>query len=224
MLPGAILATWVYTRLARRFSKEAIFYIVITGFISYFLLFTFCLHPNSDVLHLDRFGDWLGLHMPAGFKGMISMVRNWTFTTFYIMSELWAPVVLGMLFWGFVNDHTEVSQAKRTYGILNQGSNLAPILGGGLGILCANTFSGSFSTSSEEVWKHTLTNITLALTVLGIASMALFYWINRKVVNSQKPFQKNDSVEERGTAKLSIRESIRYIAKSKYLLCLALIF
>ncbi len=224
MLPGAIIATWVYTRLARRFSKEAIFYIIVTGFLSYFLLFTFCLHPHSDALHLDRLGEWMGMHLPAGFKGLISMIRNWTFTTFYIISELWAPVMLGMLFWGFVNDHTEVSQAKRTYGILNQGSNIAPILGGGLGILCAHTFSFSVSASSEEAWRHTLTNITLALTAIGIASMALFYWINRKVINSEKPFQKDDSKEEKVTAKLSIRESIRYIAKSKYLLCLAMIF
>lgn len=225
MLPGAILSTWVYTRLARRFTKEAMFYIIVTGFLSYFLLFTFCLHPNSDALHLDRLGEWMGMHLPAGFKGFISMIRNWTFTTFYIVSELWAPVMLGMLFWGFVNDHTEVSQAKRTYGILNQGSNLAPILGGGLGILCAQTFAVSDAVSSEETWRHTLTNITLALTLIGVGSMVLYYWINRNVIKSEKPFQKTTaSTEKKATAKLSIRESIRYIAKSKYLLCLALIF
>ena len=127
MLPGALLATWLYTRLARRFSKETIFYVTVTAFLGYFLLFAYVLHPNSDKLHLDTLGDWLLVHLPAGFKGFITMIRNWTFTSFYVISELWAPVMLGMLFWGFVNDNTEVSQAKRTYGLLNVGSNIAPI-------------------------------------------------------------------------------------------------
>lgn len=223
MLPGAILATWIYTRLARRFSKEGIFYITISGFLAYFLIFAYVLHPNSDALHLDSLGDWLLVHLPAGFKGFIAMIRNWTFTSFYVISELWAPVMLGMLFWGFVNDHTEVSQAKRTYGILNVGSNIAPILGGGIGILCANAFSFSVSASSEEVWRHTLTNIILTLTILCVGSMVLFYWINRKVlVKVEEP--KEDSTEAKEPIKLSIRESIRYIARSKYLTCLALIF
>ena len=30
MLPGVFIATWIYTRLRRYFSKEAVFYIVIT--------------------------------------------------------------------------------------------------------------------------------------------------------------------------------------------------
>src|SRR3990167_5925530 len=39
MLPGAIVATWFYTRLARRYSKETVFYIIISGFLACFLLF-----------------------------------------------------------------------------------------------------------------------------------------------------------------------------------------
>ncbi len=223
MLPGAILATWLYTRLARRFSKETIFYITVTAFLGYFLLFAYVLHPNSSMLHLDTLGDWLLVHLPAGFKGFITMIRNWTFTSFYVISELWAPVMLGMLFWGFVNDNTEVSQAKRTYGLLNVGSNIAPILGGGIGILCAQTFSFSLSGTSEDAWSQTLTNLTLTLTALGLASMAIYYWINRKVVEKVKPVE-GAPAEEKEVVKLSIRESIRYIAKSKYLTCLALIF
>ena len=223
MLPGAILATWIYTRLARRFSKETIFYITISSFLGYFLLFAFYIHPHSDALHLDKLGDWMSLHLPAGFKGLIAMIRNWTFTSFYVISELWAPVMLGMLFWGFVNDHTEVSQAKRTYGILNIGSNIAPIVGGGIGILCAQTFSLSVSANSEEAWRQTLINLTLTLQALGIASIVTYYWINRKVVKKIEPIEK-ETLEKKETIKLSIRESIRYIARSKYLTCLALIF
>ncbi len=223
MLPGAIIATWVYTRLARRYSKEMIFYIIISLFLSYFLLFAFFIHPHSDSLHLDKFGDLMTAYLPSGFKGMIAMIRNWTFTSFYVVSELWAPVMLGMLFWGFVNDHTEVSQAKRTYGLLNIGSNLAPILGGGIGILCVQTFSFSPTSNTEAAWSQTLINLTLTLTGLGLASIATYYWINRNVVEKIE-VSKDAQLEEKEIIKLSIRESIRYIIKSKYLTCLALIF
>jgi AAA family ATP:ADP antiporter len=220
MLPGAILATWCYTRLARRFSREGVFYIVMGFYLLYFFLFAFVLHPYSHVLHLDSLGDFLSQHLSSGFSGLIAMIRNWTFTSFYVISELWAPVMLGLLFWGFVNEHTEVSQAKRTYGILNVGSNIAPVLGGGIGILCANLFSFEAVSKTADAWGRTLTSTITTLGILMIASMAIFYWINRKIV--VKVEEKEEEQVER-TEKLSVRESIRYILKSRYLTCLALI-
>ncbi len=222
MLPGAIAATWLYTRLARRFSRETVFYLVISSFLTYFLLFAFVIHPHSDQLHLDRLGNWLTLHLPLGFKGMIAMIRNWTFTSFYIISELWAVVVLTVLFWGFANDTTEVAQAKRTYGILNIGSNVAPILGGSIGILCTSAFSLPVGNVGSDTWGQTLVNIVLVLTFLGCAAMGLFYWIQRHVI-AKEQIVKQEQEDRKERCKLSIRESIRYISKSKYLTCLAII-
>jgi AAA family ATP:ADP antiporter len=88
MLPGAIVATWIYTRLFRFFKRETVFYIVISSYLTYFLLFAFVVHPNSDKLHLDNVGNFLSFHLPVGFKGLIAMVRNWTFTTFYIITKI----------------------------------------------------------------------------------------------------------------------------------------
>lgn len=221
MLPGAIVATWIYTRLFRFFKRETVFYIVISSYLAYFLLFAFVIHPNSDSLHLDRVGDYLAQHLPVGFKGMIAMIRNWTFTTFYIISELWSVVVLAVLYWGFANDVTEVSEAKRTYGILNIGSNVAPILGGMIGILCGKFIALSPSIDSVDAWSRTLTNIVLMLTFLGCSAMVLFYWINRNVIDKQK--LGSVGYEPKEKMRLSIRDSIRYISKSKYLTCLAII-
>src|SRR5579862_151632 len=39
MLPAVFIATWFYTRLRRWFHKEAVFYILVSSFLSYFLLF-----------------------------------------------------------------------------------------------------------------------------------------------------------------------------------------
>ena len=94
MLPASFIAAWVYTRLRRYFRKETAFYILVTAFVSYFLLFAFVLYPHSESLHLERFGDWLNSVLPKGFQGLIALIRNWTFTSFYIISELWAVLVL----------------------------------------------------------------------------------------------------------------------------------
>src|SRR5277367_4195096 len=54
MLPGVFFATWFYTRLRRYFSKESVFYIIVSSFLAYFLLFAFYLYPNSQELHLEK--------------------------------------------------------------------------------------------------------------------------------------------------------------------------
>lgn len=183
MLPGVFLATWVYTRLRRYFKKENVFYILLTAFISYFLLFAFYLYPNCEQLHLDKVGQWLSSVLPAGFQGFIALVRNWTFTSFYVISELWAVVVLSILYWGFANDFTRVSEAKRTYGILNIGSNLAPIMGGTLALAFSHSVSLPFLSSIIDPWNHTICQLMILVAVLGLASMAVYYWINRSVVD-----------------------------------------
>lgn len=228
ILPAAFFATWFYTRLRRYFSRENVFYIMISCFLSYFLVFVFFLFPNSEQLHLDRLGDWLDSALPHGFQGMITLVRNWTFTTFYVISEMWSVLVLTVLYWGFANDITGVREAKRTYGILNIGSNVAPIVGGTLAITFSQSISIPFLSSITDDWYRAVCQMIILVTVLGTSSMAVYYWINRRVLTPAEhlPFEsKAETGEETSQVKkrLSMRDSIRYIAKSKYLLPLAII-
>ncbi len=229
MLPGAFLMTWFYTRLSRYLSREKVFYIMVSFFLSYFLLFAFVLYPHSEQLHLDRVGDWLAIHLPTGFKGFIAMIRNWTFTTFYVISELWAVMVLTVLYWGYVNEISGVNQAKRTYGILNIGSNVAPILGGGLALVFSQYVSFGNDQSNLDVWGQTLKQLISLIAVLGALSMAVFYWINRCAKKEIKEAESTSEASDKGASskskrtRLSMRESIRYISRSPYLLCLALV-
>lgn len=215
MLPGVFIGTWFYTRLRRYFSKENVFYIIMSSFLAYFLLFAFYLFPNSQDLHLEQAGNWMSANLPQGFQGLIALVRNWTFTTFYVISELWSVLVLTILYWGFANDTTHVNEAKRTYGLLNVGSSIAPIMGGTLALAFSSTIS----------WSNTIHQLIILISILGFASMAVYYWINRNVIsqNDQAP---EEEVKEEGSAKkprLSLRESIRYILRSRYLVPMAII-
>src|SRR4029079_3044508 len=39
MFPGALLMTYIFTRLSNRIKRETVFYVMMTIFLSYFLLF-----------------------------------------------------------------------------------------------------------------------------------------------------------------------------------------
>ena len=58
------------------------------------------------------------------------MFRNWTFTGFYVMSELWASIVLNVIFWGFANEVTRIGEASRFYSVFGIGANFATIVAG----------------------------------------------------------------------------------------------
>ena len=58
------------------------------------------------------------------------MIRNWTFTLFYCISELWGDVGLSLLFWGFANEITHVDSAPLLYPLFGIGANLAQMSGG----------------------------------------------------------------------------------------------
>lgn len=227
MLPGVFMATWFYTRLRRYFKKENVFYIIISSFLAYFLFFAFYLYPHSEQLHLESLGNWLSSVLPQGFQGFIALVRNWTFTSFYVISELWAVIVLSVLYWGFANDFTQVNEAKRTYGILNIGSNVAPIMGGTLALAFSNTFTLPFLSFITDEWNHTICQLIVLITILGIASMATFFWISRSITPQLEVEQATadtaNGAEVAKKPRLSLRESIRYILRSPYLVPLAII-
>ena len=68
--------------------------------------------------------------VPSGLSGLVGMVRNWTFTLFFCMSELWGDVCLGLLFWGLANDTTSLSDAHTLYPLFGLGANVAQSLAG----------------------------------------------------------------------------------------------
>ncbi len=201
ILPASFISAWIFTRLRRYFSKENVFYILITGFVSYFLLFAFVIYPHSENLHLDRFADWLSSMLPLGFKGFIALIRNWTFTSFYIISELWSVLVLFLLFWGFANDVTKVGEAKRTYGILHIGSNIAPIIGGSLALMFSSAIPLPEVASSSDEWGQTIARLILLISFLGISAMALYYWMNRRVLPKEEVSQEQNERTAQGKKK-----------------------
>jgi len=227
MLPMAVLFTWFYTFLSNKFSQENVFYILVTGFLAFFALFAYVLHPMRESLQPVESAAWLQSVFPNA-KWLVGLYKNWIFSAFYVISELWGSIVMNVLFWGFANEVTKVGESRRFYSVFSIGSNLAAIISG--------MFVGSFlaidskafnllSMSQRELmWEETLHMIMSVVIVCGFAVIALFYWLNKNVFTSDSYNDVHTAYKPRKKKeRLSLRESFKILSRSKYLLCIAIL-
>lgn len=214
LLPMAILITLLFTKLSNRFSQEKVFYIIISSFLVFFGIFTFVLFPMKDYLHPHQFCDYLQAILPAGFKGLIAMFRNWSFTIFYVICELWGSMVLGVIFWGFANEVTRITEARRFYSMLGVIASFAAVIAG----VMANLLT------YDESWELTLNLLVLVIILSGIVTMITFRWMTVHVLSGPdfKEFHEAKSVQK-AKKKLSIWESFTYLSNSKYLISIAVL-
>lgn len=220
MFPGAILFTFLYTRVANYFAIDKVFYVMIGGFLSFFVAFMFLYLPNSEALQLDYIADYLRDHLlPSGWRGFESMVRFWGYSLFYVMSELWGNIILFLVVWGFINQVMRLEQAQRIYALFGFGMNLSSISAGQLSEKVSLWSKGLQIGSYSEEWTS-LVVLVAVVVVCGLLACAVFYGMSRKLfkdVRYQKLRKRTSKI------KLSLSDSLRYIANNRYLLCLAII-
>ncbi|MBM3192309.1 MAG: NTP/NDP exchange transporter [Chlamydiae bacterium] len=225
ILPMAVLLTFLFTKLSNRFHIEKVFYIMISSFICFFFLFAFVLYPYQDFIHPHRLADSLQKYLPQGFQGLIALFRNWSFTLFYVMSELWGTMIMTVLFWGFANEITSVNDAKRFYAILGLGANVSGIFSGLTSMgLSKGVLSVLGLASAHNSWEHGLKLIIGTVVFFGLVVIFLFRWYNKTILQGffSKSSHELDSYS-RPKIKMSLRKNFSYLAKSKYLICIAII-
>ncbi len=228
LFPSAILLTLLYTVLATFLDREKVFYAMIGLFIGFFALFAFFIYPNRDLLHPHATADYLQATLPLGFKWVIAMFRNWSFTIFYVMAELWGTIILFVLIWGFANQVTRLNEARRFYGLFGIGANLSGVCAGKISMLLSNrTFDPTIPLGSDA-WEQSLMMIMGLVVLSGIAAICLFYWFNRSVLTDPRfaPEEipsKPQKVAGRREERQTLRDSFSYIIRSRYLICIALI-
>lgn len=219
ILPAAILLTFIFTRLTNRFNREKVFYIMMSIFLSFFFIFTFVLYPAQDFLHPHALANKLQLLLPEGFKGFIAVFRNWTFTLFYVMSELWGTAIMTVLLWGFTNEVTTVREAKRFYGLLTIGANIAGAFSGQVAVYCSSNLFIPWFPYGNNAWDQSLFFLNFSIIVSGVITISLFRWLNTNVIRPSENARPAHLKPEK--IKMSMRENFAYLARSKYLLCIA---
>jgi len=216
ILPAAIVSTMLLSYFLNHFSKTTVFTSITLFFFLFFLFFGFFIYPNRSLLHPHASANYLESILPLGFKGLISMYRNWTITCFYVIAELWGTIMLQVLMWGFVNEITKISEAPRFYGVLVIACNIAAICAGQI----ANALKPTII--SPDVWNQTLTRLLLLIVGLGSVSLAAFLWMAKYIFpNPDHTPQQEECAKKKQKKKLTFKESLYHIANSKYLLCIA---
>jgi len=224
-LPGAIGFTVLYGELTNRFDRQTFFYLVLVPFLIFFLAFATLIYPNAAMLHPTAFANWLASILPAGFAAPIAILRNWTYAIFYTMAELWGSVVVSVLFWGFANEVTSVPEAKKYYPLFGLGANVALIFSGQYvryvsGLRRAWAAAG---TAVVDPWGRSLKLLMGAVVASGVGILSCFRYIQTKVVNDPECMNEVAIKKTKTKTKMSMAESWKFLAQSKYIRNLALL-
>ncbi len=215
VLPVAMGATLVYSKLANQFRRSTLFYGIITFFLTFIFLYGFVLYPNVDFLSphasADRLVEWVG----AENSHWVAIYRNWVQSLFFVMAELWGQVAIFLLFWGFVNHICNFGEAKRFYNLF--------LAGGDLALICTAPLVLSIARDRGD-FTPALQKLVLCILGFGVAILVLHWFLTRILKNDQRLF----CPEEKGAAldvktKLSLWESLKFIARSKYLFHVAVL-
>jgi ATP:ADP antiporter, AAA family len=221
--PFAIFFMLVYTKLSDRLKNEHLFYATLGFFVSFFILFTCVLYPFRSYIHpSEETVAFLQTTFPA-FFWVFSIWGVWSYALFFVFAELWSSFILTLLFWQFVNQITELKEAKRVYAFL-------ALLGQG-----AVTLSGYFGTWASDIrnkvadctdpWQVSLYWIIGMVTVSSLFSMYLYHWIYKNVLTDPLFYNKPElpGVKRKAKQRSSVLQSLKMVCRSPYLGLIALL-
>ena len=119
------------------------------------------------------------------------------------MGELWKPALASILFWGLVNQHIPLAEAKRLYAPLMLGGSIGAILAGPIVSFCTSEALWKYFLLSSEQWTHALILMMFVVTILGVITAVLYYqlWL----YFSQRSKEQVASSEHASSLKESIR-------------------
>ena len=220
---SAVIFMILYTKAANLFKREGLFYVTALPFLLFFGLYPYFIYPFVDSLHMSL--DTIKEYQVAypNIKWLIPLVGNWTYTLFYILSELWGSAVLSLLFWQFANAITPVKEARRFYGMFGFVGNFGLLLSGPA-IIYISSMIHNMGLSRSESTGLMLQYLMALVIVAGVILLSTFYWMNRNVL-TQKRYYDPEAMGEtkKKKAKLSLMESFKYILQSPYLGLIAML-
>lgn len=211
MLPLAVGATYLFGFLYNRFGREKTLYIFVSLLLATYFLFSFVLYPFSNELYLENLSIYLKSILPLGCKGLIAMICYWHYTFFYLAAELWSLLILSILFWGYVNSRTPLSEAAKFYPLCMFVGNFAGIISGQISHYL------SFHISKIISWESTLQLITLIVIFCG----CLIMWINR-ILSKDEP-QVDGVFKYKKSSPYSFKDNLLAVVRSRPLLCITIL-
>ncbi len=213
VLPSAVFVTVIYSILCQYIDSKKVFYVFAGFFVGYFILFTYVLFPNIDGYMIDpeKIAAWT-VWAPRG-KWFFKIFQNWTYSSFYVISELWGSMMLSLFFWQLANQVTRPSEAKRFYSMFGLVGNLGLVLTGCL----ITSFLGQDLDGNAATQNFMF--VLSALVVSAVIMVGLYAWIQGVVATDPKLVDhvSDNSGSKKKKSKPSLGESAKVIFSSRYL-------
>ena len=221
--PFAILFMLIYTKLSDRLKNEHLFYTTLGFFVSFFVLFTLVLYPYRDYIHPSAETVVLLQTTFPAFFWVFSIWGVWSYALFFVFADLWSSFILTLLFWQFVNQITELKEAKRVYAFLALLGQSAVTLSGYFGTLASDIRNQV--ADCTDPWQISLYWIIGMVTVSSLFSMYLYHWIYKNVLTDPRFYNKPKlpGVKLKSKEKSSVWKSLKMVCRSPYLGLIALL-
>lgn len=218
VIPAATGFMVMYSRLSDRFSSRDLFYVTMSPFVLFYALFAFVLYPARTILHP------MSLVVPEGGAGYaINLLRHWTFSLYYIVSELWGSAGVPLLFWTCANDVVRVDEARRLYPLISLIGNLGPIFSG-LAMQTVSAVVRAKVNSDELAFEASLKILNMCSTTAGCIVMALHWYVySIQRSDNKEPIltTPQETKVKKIKPKLSFADSLRLLSADRYLRSIA---
>jgi len=231
VVPAAATFMVVYAKLANTLSPRSLFYVTLIPFFIFYAVFAFVLYPLRDVLHP------LSIKVPeGGLSFAVNLFRHWTFSLYYIVTELWGSAGIPLLFWSCANDVIQIDQAKRLYPLIALIGNLGPILSG-IAMTKVTKGVSKIYLNDEIAFEKSLKILTTMMCSAGTLVTFLHWFIHHltdtekkekrefllSTKEGRKKLEKSEKIENENQKiiskkkKLNFFESLKVLAADKYL-------
>ena len=210
VMPAAFLVVMLFTYLIGKFGSYKTFYIMVSMFIGFYAIFVLVLFPNASSIHANAdVVRSMQASWPGFFYYIIPCLTNWSYTLFYVISEMWGTIAISSLFWQFANEVTKKNEVKRFYGLYALIANIGVILSGGI--------LGTMSKAKGAEFDKNV-RILIGLCILfAFATMGIFYFINAVILKDPRLYDPSEVKTKKKKAKVSIAEGIKILFTSPYI-------
>ncbi|WP_130721380.1 Npt1/Npt2 family nucleotide transporter [Cardinium endosymbiont of Bemisia tabaci] len=205
--PSMIFFTILYGKVSRSTGRDGRFNAVMIYFFTFFTLSLLFLLPQKETLQLNTFSKMMEAKWP-NFIGLWGAICHWPISLFYIHAEAWGTFALSVVFWTFVNEITGVNQAKRFYSFLSISGAIGSILAGS--ILKLDSVRTNFDHSLQFV-------------IIAIVLILIVYNYFTSDIKANPAYYQIEKKPKKIKVKMSFMESIRFLAKSRYLTLISIL-
>ncbi|OGN62995.1 MAG: hypothetical protein A3F09_01660 [Chlamydiae bacterium RIFCSPHIGHO2_12_FULL_49_11] len=216
VLPIAMIVAVIFSKLSGYYSKKKVFYIMLSGFLGVIALYGFLFYPFQDFFLPHASADKLTAHFGHKYEHWISVYRNWIHAILFVTAELWASVMILLLFWGLANDVSTVAEARKSYNIYIAAGDIAAFSGGML-IWRITTWLRPVS------FIYTVETLIILVLAAGLSIMAIYRYMEKNVLTDSQRAIIHTPTKNAKKERITLRESIRHLLRSRYLLGIAVL-